>query len=48
VVIHGVGDIRRNEVEDPVPRDPAGTTIRVTASAILDTEPPFVRGTVGP
>lgn len=46
VVFHGVGDIRLDDVPDPVLRDPEDAVIRLTSSAICGTDLHFVRGTV--
>ncbi|SDN79897.1 Threonine dehydrogenase [Pseudomonas jinjuensis] len=46
VVFHDVGDIRLDEVPDPVLQAPTDAIIRLTASAICGTDLHFVRGTV--
>ncbi|AYF86747.1 glutathione-dependent formaldehyde dehydrogenase [Pseudomonas sp. DY-1] len=46
VVFHDVGDIRLDEVPDPVLLEPTDAIIRLTASAICGTDLHFVRGTV--
>ncbi len=46
VVFHGVGDIRLDDVPDPVIRQPTDAVVRLTASAICGTDLHFVRGTV--
>src|SRR3954454_22337432 len=45
VVWHGVGDIRLDEVPDPVIEQPTDAIVRLTASAICGTDLHFVRGT---
>lgn len=47
VVFHDVGDIRLDEVPEPVIQAPTDAIIRLTASAICGTDLHFVRGTVG-
>ncbi len=46
VVFHGVGDIRLDDVPDPVLRDREDAVIRLTSSAICGTDLHFVRGTM--
>ncbi|MGK2284782.1 zinc-dependent alcohol dehydrogenase [Pedomonas sp. V897] len=46
VVFHDIGDIRLEEVPNPVLRDPTDAIVRLTASAICGTDLHFVRGTV--
>ncbi|HSC85364.1 MAG TPA: zinc-dependent alcohol dehydrogenase [Pseudomonas sp.] len=46
VVFHGVGDIRLDEVADPVLLEPTDAIVRLTAAAICGTDLHFVRGTV--
>ncbi len=46
VVFHGVGDIRLDNVSDPVIQEPTDVIVRLTASAICGTDLHFVRGTV--
>lgn len=46
VVWHGVGDIRLDEVKDPVIEEPTDAIVRVTASAICGTDLHLVRGTM--
>lgn len=46
VVWHGVGDIRLDEVPEPVIEQPTDAVIRLTASAICGTDLHFVRGTM--
>lgn len=46
VVFHGVGDIRLDDVADPVIQQPTDAIVRLTASAICGTDLHFVRGTV--
>ena len=45
VVLHGVGDIRLEEVSDPQIQQPTDAIVRLTASAICETDLHFVRGT---
>ncbi|AGL16433.1 alcohol dehydrogenase catalytic domain-containing protein [Actinoplanes sp. N902-109] len=45
VVFHAVGDIRLEEVPDPVLKDPTDAIVRLTSSAICGTDLHFVRGT---
>ncbi|WP_425400151.1 zinc-dependent alcohol dehydrogenase [Aeoliella sp.] len=45
VVYHDVGDIRLDEVPDPVIKQPTDAIVEVTASAICGTDLHFVRGT---
>ena len=45
VVWHGVGDVRMEEVSDPVIQEPTDAIIRITSSAICGTDLHFVRGT---
>ncbi|WP_413795199.1 MULTISPECIES: zinc-dependent alcohol dehydrogenase [unclassified Pseudomonas] len=44
VVFHGVGDIRLDEVPDPILQAPTDAIVRVTASAICGTDLHFIRG----
>ena len=46
VVFHGVGDIRLDQVPDPKLQEPTDAVVRLTASAICDTDLHFVRGTM--
>lgn len=46
VVFHDVGDIRLDDVPEPVLQEPTDAIIRLTASAICGTDLHFVRGTV--
>ncbi len=46
LVWHGIGDIRLDEVPDPVIEAPTDAVVRLTASAICGTDLHFVRGTV--
>jgi threonine dehydrogenase-like Zn-dependent dehydrogenase len=46
VVFHGVGDIRLDDVPDPVVQTPEDAVIRLTSSAICGTDLHFVRGTM--
>lgn len=46
VVFHGVGDIRLEEVDDPVLEAPTDAIVRLTASAICGTDLHFVRGSI--
>ena len=46
VVYHGIGDIRLDDVDEPVIQDPRDALIRVTASAICGTDLHLVRGTM--
>src|SRR5437868_3942626 len=46
VVFHGVGDIRLDEVPEPVLRDSTDALVRLTASAICGTDLHMVRGTM--
>jgi threonine dehydrogenase-like Zn-dependent dehydrogenase len=46
VVWHGIGDIRVDEVPDPVVKDPMDAVVRVTTAAICGTDLHFVRGTM--
>ena len=47
VVFHDVGDIRLEEVDEPMLQDPADAIVRLTASAICGTDLHMVRGTLG-
>jgi threonine dehydrogenase-like Zn-dependent dehydrogenase len=47
IVFHEVGDIRLDDVPEPVLQDPTDAIIRLTASAICGTDLHFVRGTGG-
>ena len=44
VVLHGIGDIRLDEVPDPTIQDPTDAIVEITASAICGTDLHFVRG----
>ncbi len=44
VVWHALGDIRLDEVEEPVIQEPTDAIVRLTASAICGTDLHFVRG----
>ncbi|WP_058545195.1 zinc-dependent alcohol dehydrogenase [Pseudomonas fluorescens] len=44
IVFHGVGDIRLDEVPDPILQEPTDAIVRVTASAICGTDLHFIRG----
>ncbi len=46
VVFHDVGDIRLDDVPDPVMEQPTDAIVQITASAICGTDLHFVRGTV--
>jgi threonine dehydrogenase-like Zn-dependent dehydrogenase len=46
VVFHGVGDIRLDDVPEPIIEQPTDAVIEVIASAICGTDLHFVRGTV--
>src|SRR3954470_9876963 len=45
VVFHAIGDIRLEEVSDPVIKDPTDAIVRITSSAICGTDLHMVRGT---
>lgn len=45
VVFHAIGDIRFEDVPDPVIKNPTDAIVRLTASAICGTDLHFVRGT---
>lgn len=45
VVFHGIGDIRVDEVPEPVIEQPTDAVVRLTASAICGTDLHFIRGT---
>jgi threonine dehydrogenase-like Zn-dependent dehydrogenase len=45
VIFHGVGDIRLEDVPEPVIEQPTDAIVRITASAICGTDLHFVRGT---
>lgn len=47
VVFHDIGDIRLDEVAEPIIREPHDAVVRITASAICGTDLHMVRGTVG-
>lgn len=47
VVFHGIGDIRLDDVAEPVIEEPTDAIVRLTASAICGTDLHFIRGTVG-
>lgn len=44
VVFHGVGDIRLEDVPDPVIESPTDAIVRITTSAICGTDLHFIRG----
>jgi threonine dehydrogenase-like Zn-dependent dehydrogenase len=46
VVWHGIGDIRLDDVPEPVIRDPHDAVVRITTSAVCGTDLHFVRGTM--
>jgi threonine dehydrogenase-like Zn-dependent dehydrogenase len=46
VVFHAVGDIRVDDVPDPVLQQPTDAVVRLTASAICGTDLHFVRGSM--
>ncbi|WP_420137386.1 zinc-dependent alcohol dehydrogenase [Sphingomonas sp.] len=46
VIFHGLGDIRIDDVPEPVIEAPTDAIVRLTASAICGTDLHFVRGTV--
>lgn len=46
VVFHGIGDIRLDQVPEPVIKDPHDAIVRITSSAICGTDLHFVRGTM--
>lgn len=46
VVFHGIGDIRLDEVDDPVIEKPTDAIVRITASAICGTDLHMIRGTL--
>lgn len=46
VVFHGVGDIRLDNVADPVIKEPRDAIVRLTASAICGTDLHMIRGTM--
>jgi threonine dehydrogenase-like Zn-dependent dehydrogenase len=46
VVWHDVGDIRLEDVPDPVIQDPYDAIVRITTSAICGTDLHFIRGTM--
>ncbi|WP_448680986.1 zinc-dependent alcohol dehydrogenase [Pseudomonas nicosulfuronedens] len=47
VVFHAIGDIRLEDVPEPVLKHPNDAIVRLTASAICGTDLHFVRGSVG-
>jgi threonine dehydrogenase-like Zn-dependent dehydrogenase len=47
LVFHDIGDIRLDDVPEPVIQEPTDAIVRLTASAICGTDLHFVRGTVG-
>jgi threonine dehydrogenase-like Zn-dependent dehydrogenase len=47
VVFHGVGDIRLDEVAEPVIKDPYDAIVKITTSAICGTDLHMIRGTMG-
>ena len=46
VVFHAIGDIRLDNVTDPVIQEPTDALVRLTASAICGTDLHMVRGTM--
>lgn len=46
IVFHAIGDIRLDEVPEPILEHPKDAIVRLTASAICGTDLHFVRGTV--
>ncbi|RJP74376.1 MAG: glutathione-dependent formaldehyde dehydrogenase [Candidatus Zixiibacteriota bacterium] len=46
VVFHGIGDIRLDEVDEPVIQDPHDAIVRLTANAICGTDLHMIRGTM--
>jgi len=46
IVFHGVGDIRLDDVPEPVLQEATDAIVRITTSAICGTDLHFVRGTV--
>jgi threonine dehydrogenase-like Zn-dependent dehydrogenase len=46
VVFHDIGDIRLDEVDEPLLEEPTDAIVRLTASAICGTDLHFVRGTI--
>nr|WP_181707750.1 zinc-dependent alcohol dehydrogenase [Chthonobacter rhizosphaerae] len=44
VVFHGIGDIRLDDVPEPIIQEPTDAIVRLTASAICGTDLHFVRG----
>lgn len=46
VVFHDVGDIRIDDVDEPVIQDPTDAIVRLTASALCGTDLHFVRGSM--
>ncbi len=46
VVFHAVEDIRLDDVPDPRIEEPSDAVVRLTASAICDTDLHFVPGTM--
>lgn len=44
VVFHGVGDIRLEDVPDPIIQSPTDAIVRITTSAICGTDLHFIRG----
>ncbi len=47
VVFHAIGDIRLDDVPEPVIQAPTDAIVRITASAICGTDLHFIRGSVG-
>src|SRR5437867_13334966 len=47
VVFHDIGDIRIEDVADPLLQDPDDAIVRITASAICGTDLHMIRGTLG-
>ncbi len=48
IVFRGIGDIRLEDMPDPVIQQPMDAIVRLTASAICGTDLHMVRGTLGP
>ena len=48
IVWHGIGDVRLDDVPEPVIEQPTDAIGRLTASAICGTDLHFIRGTVSP
>ncbi|NLW33497.1 MAG: glutathione-dependent formaldehyde dehydrogenase [Fibrobacter sp.] len=47
VVFHGIGDIRLDDIEEPVIKEPTDAIIRITANAVCGTDLHMIRGTMG-